>query len=92
MRLIYRIEDNHEFTEIIHLILFAFDSVSKRVFSHYFQVAEFYRDQLLDEVLIMPVLDEALVFVDALNRIVSECKDRFKQPFTETFFRNTEKL
>jgi len=40
----------------------------------------------------MPVLEEALVFVDALNRIVSECKDRFKQPFTETFFRNTEKL
>jgi hypothetical protein len=32
MRQIYKIDDNHEFTEILHLILFAFDSVSNLYF------------------------------------------------------------
>jgi len=38
------------------------------------------------------VLFEILEFVRALNTIQSECKDRFKTPFTETLFKNTEKL
>jgi hypothetical protein len=55
-------------------------------------VCDFYRDQIFEEVLIAPVLIEALEFVGTLTTMVSECKDRFKMPFTETLFKNTEKL
>lgn len=56
------------------------------------QVCDFYRDQIFQEVLITPVLFEMLEFVRALNTIQQDCKDRFRVPFTETLFRNTEKL
>lgn len=42
---VYRVEANHEFTELIHLCLIAFDSV-----------CEFYRDQIFEEVLIEPIM------------------------------------
>jgi len=43
-------------------------------------------------VLIQPILDLALVFVQTLSTIGEAQSDRFKNPFSETFFKNTEKL
>ena len=55
-------------------------------------MCEFYRDQLFEETLIQPVLSEALVFVQSLNAIDLQTQDKYKNPFSETLFKNTEKL
>ena len=103
---IYSVENNNEFSEILHLCLFAFD-----------KVCDFYREQLFDEVLVQPILHLLLRFIDLLNSIpaissnpdqkhsnpisLSEAPQssserslavRFKQPFTDTFFKNTPNL
>lgn len=82
---IYRVEGNHEFTELIHLCLIAFDSVT-----------EFYRDQIFEEALIEPVMVLIVEFLRLINSIpkcaASGGRERFKEPFTETLFKNTERL
>ena len=82
---VYRVEGNQEFTELIHLCLIAFDSV-----------CEFYRDQIFEEVLIEPVLGLVIEFLKLINTIPKSAttggKERFKEPFTETLFKNTERL
>ena len=55
---IFIVEENIEFSEFLHLCLFAFD-----------KVCDFYRDQLYEEVLIQPVLAIMIQFVDLLNSI-----------------------
>ena len=55
---VYRVEGNHEFTELVHLCLIAFDSV-----------CEFYRDQIFEEVLIEPVMTLIVSFLKLINSI-----------------------
>ena len=55
---IFRVQENDDFSEFLHLCLFAFD-----------KVCDFYREQLFDEVLIQPVLDTMINFLDLLNSI-----------------------
>ena len=75
----FKVRENPEFTEFIHLCLFAFD-----------KVCDFYREQLFEEVLIQPVLLEILKFINILNSVPEA--ERFKNPFTETLFKNSENL
>ena len=55
---IYLVRGNNDFSELLHLCLFAFDKVS-----------DFYREQLFDEVLVQPILNLILRFIDLLNSI-----------------------
>lgn len=78
---------------MVHLCLIAFDSV-----------CEFYRDQMFSEVLIEPVMTLIVSFLKLINSIPKcdtqqikngssqSSKDRFREPFTETLFKNTERL
>ena len=81
LQTIYRVRENPEFTELLHLSLFAFDSV-----------CEFYKDQIYEEVLIEPVIGLIVQFLSLINSIPANQKERFKIPFSETFFKNTERL
>lgn len=91
---IFNLSETQEFSELLHLCLFAFD-----------KVCDFYKEQLYEEVLIQPVLDVLVQLVDLLNKVPQQMADsvssergeqslavRFKQPFTETFYRNTENV
>ena len=55
-------------------------------------MCEFYKEQIFDEVLVEPILNLAIEFIDLLNSIPSGIKERFKAPFSETLFKNTERL
>lgn len=55
---VFNVEGNTEFSEFLHLCLFAYD-----------KVCDFYRDQLYEEALIQPVLTSMLKFVALLNSI-----------------------
>ena len=55
---VFNVEGNSEFSEFLHLCLFAYD-----------KVCDFYRDQLYEEALIQPVLTTLLKFVSLLNTI-----------------------
>jgi len=95
---VFKVTANQEFSEFLHLCLFAFD-----------KVCEFYKEQLFEEVLIQPALEILIKIVGFLNQVPSS-EDvasnhntersysenslalRFKQPFTDTLFKNTENL
>ena len=62
----YNIKSNPEFSELIHLCLLAFD-----------KVADFYRDQMFEEVLIQPILSLALKFVDLLNQVPNDQDNKY---------------
>lgn len=53
---IFNVRGNNEFSELLHLCLFAFD-----------KVCDFYRDQLYDESLVQPVLSLLLQLIDLIN-------------------------
>jgi len=55
---VFQIEGNREFSEFLHLCLFAFDSVCK-----------FYKEQLLTEVIVQPILPLAAEFLCLLSSI-----------------------
>ena len=68
-------------------------------------MCEFYRDQMFEEVLIEPIMVLIVSFLKLLNSIPKcerqnagggpphqSSKDRFREPFTETLFKNTERL
>lgn len=60
-------------------------------------MCDFYRDQVFEEVLIAPILDLIVQFLTLMNTIpaitgATGSKDRFREPFTETLFKNTERL
>jgi len=55
---VFQIEGNREFSEFLHLCLFAFDSVCK-----------FYKEQLLTEVIVQPILPLAAEFLSLLSSI-----------------------
>ena len=98
---IYRLDQSQEFSEFLHLCLFAFD-----------KVCDFYKEQLFEEVLIQPALDLLLKLTSLLNNIPSSHEmtsinstpsdkqsntenslaSKFKQPFTETLYKNTENM
>ena len=78
---VFRVEGNCEFSELLHLCLFAFDGV-----------CEFYKDQLFEEVLIEPVMELMVQFLELINTIPNQAANRFQAPFTETFFKNTDRL
>ena len=56
LRVVFNISGNTEFTELLHLCLFAFD-----------KVCDFYRDRLFDDVLTQPILPILLKFINYLN-------------------------
>lgn len=69
---IYSVPNNPEFTELLHLCLFGFDSVSifEMQMAHlFFQVCDFYKDQLFEEVLISPIIGLIVQFLGLLNSI-----------------------
>ena len=55
---IYSVRENNDFSELLHLCLFAFD-----------KVCDFYREQLFDEVLVQPIVNLIMRFIDLLNSI-----------------------
>lgn len=57
---IFQVASTQEFSEFLHLCLFAFD-----------KVCEFYKEQLFDEVLIQPALDIMLKVTALLNEVPS---------------------
>ena len=99
---IFNVRANTEFSELLHLCLFAFD-----------KVCDFYRDQMFDESLIQPILSLLLQLIDILNSIPeptqqtssapppssnsrdpatsssSTLTSRYKCPFSLTLLRNT---
>lgn len=95
---VFSLSTTQEFSELLHLCLFAFD-----------KVCDFYKEQLFEEVLVQPVLNALIRVIGLLNGVPTEVPQvdsaasersaseqslavRFKQPFTETFYRNTENV
>lgn len=95
---VFRVSATQEFSEFLHLCLFAFDKVT-----------EFYKEQIFEEILIQPVLNILIRLVSMLNNVPSSPQEgqplnseralsenslasKFKQPFTNTLFKNTENV
>ena len=58
LQAVFRVEGSCEFSELLHLCLFALDGV-----------CEFYKDQLFEEALIEPIMEQMVQFLQLINTI-----------------------
>ncbi|CDW71951.1 UNKNOWN [Stylonychia lemnae] len=77
---IYRVRDNEEFSSFLHLCMFAFDSV-----------CDYYKEQIFENILLRPILDFAIRFIEILNTI-PKSETKMNDPFSECLFLNTTNL